>query len=164
MVTEDVEPHTTEPTDAFSFPHVITPLQATGSLGDRLGAGTVEALDGEGRPAVIVMGSHSPTVPLAHIHEWLATKADVAIGPASDGGYYAIACRKAHPSMFDGVTWSAPTTAATETVGAVQKCGLTLAPGPEWYDIDTPAGPQKLATDPNLGPAMRRALQVAAHL
>ena len=88
---------------------------------------------------------------------------DVAIGPASDGGYYAIVCRKAHSNMFDGVTWSAPTTAA-ETVQAVKKCGFTVALGPEWYDVDTPADLQRLATDTNLGSATRSALQAAARL
>jgi rSAM/selenodomain-associated transferase 1 len=159
----EIELHTTEATDAFSFPHVVMRVQAAGSLGERLGAAIVEALDAEGRPAVVVMGSDSPTVPLAYIQSLLATEADVAIGPASDGGYYAIACRRAHPNMFDGVTWSAPTT-EDETVAAIEKCGLTVARGPEWYDIDTPADLQRLANDPNLGAATRRALQTAAYL
>ena len=155
----DLELHTSEPTDAFSFRDVVTRVQAPGDLGERLRAAIVEALDEERRPAVLVMGSDSPTVPLAHIHELLATAADVAIGPASDGGYYAILCRQAHPEMFSGVTWSAPTTAA-ETANAMQECGFTVALGPEWYDIDTPADLRRLADDPNLGSATRRALQL----
>ena len=33
-------------------------------------------------------------------------RADVALGPCADGGYYAIACRRAHPLMFAEVEWS----------------------------------------------------------
>jgi rSAM/selenodomain-associated transferase 1 len=159
----DLELHTSEPTDAFSFLDVVTRVQVSGTLGDRLLAAIFEALEQERRPAVLIIGSDSPTLPLAHIHELLATEADAAIGPASDGGYYAIVCRKAHVKMFDGVTWSVRTTAA-ETVQAMQKCGFTVALGPEWYDIDTPADLQRLATDTNLGSATRTALQAAARL
>ena len=30
----------------------------------------------------------------------------VALGPAEDGGYYAICCRRTHPAMFAGVAWA----------------------------------------------------------
>jgi hypothetical protein len=159
----DLELHTCEPTDAFSFLNVATRVQAPGDLGERLYAAILEGLENEGRPAVLVMGSDSPTVPLSHIHELLATSADVAIGPASDGGYYAILCRRAHPKMFSGITWSASTT-LTDTRNAMQQCGFTVALGQEWYDIDMPDDLQRLANDPNLGAATRRALQAAAHL
>lgn len=159
----DIELHTAEPTDAFSFPDVVTRIQVPGTLGDRLRAAIVEALDREERPAVLVIGSDSPTIPLEHIHQLLLTHADVALGLASDGGYYAILCRRAHRNMFEGVTWSATTTAA-QTVEAMRKCGLTVALGPEWYDIDRPSDLQRLANDPNLGSATRRALEAAAVL
>lgn len=158
----DLELHTCEPTDAFSGLDVVTRAQAAGGLGERLYAGITEALN-EGRPAVLVMGSDSPTVPLAHIDELLATCTDVAIGLSSDGGFYAILCRRADPQMFSGITWSGPDTAA-ETIRAMRQCGLTVALGQEWYDVDTPDDLQKLARDPALGSATRRVLEAAALL
>src|SRR5579884_4259307 len=82
----DVELHTSEATDAFSSLDVPKRVQKAGDLGQRLRAAIVEGLDEERRPAVLVMGSDSPTVPLDNIHDLLATSTDVAIGPASDGG------------------------------------------------------------------------------
>jgi|SRR5579884_446044 len=159
----DLELHTSEATDAFSFLDVPKRVQKPGDLGERLRAAVINGLREESRPAVLVIGSDSPTVPLAYIHDLLATTTDVAIGPASDGGYYAILCRRAHPQMFSGITWSGPATAA-ETATSMRKCGFTVALGPEWYDVDTPADLQRLAGDPNLGSATRRALQGAAHV
>ena len=159
----DVELHTSEATDAFSSLDVPKRVQKAGDLGQRLRAAIVEGLDEERRPAVLVMGSDSPTVPLDNIHDLLATSTDVAIGPASDGGYYAILCRRAHAEMFSGVTWSGPATAA-ETANSMQRCGFTVGLGPEWYDVDTPADLRRLAGDPNLGSATRRALEAAAHV
>ena len=69
----DLELHITEPTDAFSFLHVVTRVQVPGTLGERLLAAILDALERERRPAVLVMGSDSPTIPLTHIHELLAT-------------------------------------------------------------------------------------------
>jgi glycosyltransferase A (GT-A) superfamily protein (DUF2064 family) len=90
------------------------------------------------------------------------TPPDVAIGPASGGGYYAILCRRAHKEMFSGITWSTLTTAA-ETANAMQECGFTVALGPAWYDIVTPAY-KDWRTTRILGSATHRALRAAAHL
>ncbi len=160
--TVDLELHTNEPTSAFQFTELTIRIQARGDLGHRLYASIAEALDA-GRPAVLILGSDSPTVPLAHFSAMLATDADVTLGPASDGGFYAILCRRAHPEMFAGVAWSSPASCA-ETANGVRRCGLTLATGPEWYDIDTPADLCKLAHDPNLGSATRDVLAAAGHL
>src|SRR5688500_17658364 len=161
--TVDLELHTNEPTDAFPLAGIATKLQASGNLGDRLRAALAEGLEG-GAPAVLVIGSDSPTVPLEHISDLLfGTTADVALGPASDGGFYAILCRRTHPALFAGVAWSASTTWA-EAAEAMRRCGFTVALGSEWYDVDTPADLSTLARDPNLGSATRRALESAAHL
>ena len=59
-----------------------------------------------GRPQAMIVGSDVPTLPAGHLSRLLRAKVDVALGPAVDGGYYAIACRKTHPRMFAGVEWS----------------------------------------------------------
>ena len=156
----DLELHTNEPTRAFSGLPIRT--QAPGDLGVRLYAALAEGLR-SGRPAVLVMGSDSPTVPLSHISDMLATNDDVVLGPTSDGGFYAILCRRAHPEMFRGVTWSSGTTCA-DTVAAVLRSGLTLSIGGTWYDIDTPEDLSRLAQDPDIGAATRDALRAAGSL
>lgn len=158
----DLELHTTEPTDLFDAPEVRIRTQSGGDLGRRLYASMTEALD-EGRRSVLIMGSDSPTVPLAYLSAALETQADVTLGPAWDGGFYAIHCRRTHPDMFAGVTWSAPRTCA-ETADAARSSGLSVEIVPEWYDIDHPADLPRLARDPDLGAATRRILELTGHL
>ena len=86
-------------------------------------------------------------VPLVRPSE---SPADVALGPCEDGGYYAIACRRTHPRMFDGVTWlSAETLAQTEE--AARRCGLSVERGPGWYDVDRPEDLLRLEREQDLG-------------
>lgn len=111
----------------------------------------------EGRPVTMILGSDSPTLPAAFVSEILECPADVCLGPATDGGFYAIACRRTSPAMFDGVTWSSPHT-LEQTSRAIQQAGLTVALGSLWYDVDTKEDLERLITDPNLRTAARLAL------
>jgi glycosyltransferase A (GT-A) superfamily protein (DUF2064 family) len=86
---------------------------------------------------VLIVGGDVPSPPLPALRRLLSAEADVALGPASDGGYYAIACRRTHPAMFDGVAWSSGSE-LRHTVEACQRAGLTVALGDPWFDIDTP--------------------------
>ena len=85
----------------------------------------------------MIVGSDAPAVTEAHLREILDSPADVTLGPTEDGGYYAIACRRVDPRMFDGVRWSTEHTLA-DTVRAAEACGLTVAFGRECWDIDSP--------------------------
>ena len=158
----ELELHTNEPTDALTFSGVPMRTQASGDLGKRLHAALAEGLRC-GRPAVLILGSDSPTVPLSHLSDMLASQDDVVLGPASDGGFYAICCRRAHPAMFEGVTWSSNTTCA-KTAEAIARCGLTCRIGASWYDVDTPEDLRTLAQDADLGSATRDALRRAGHI
>jgi hypothetical protein len=107
-------------------------LQSGGDLGARM----LNAL--QSRPApVMIVGSDAPDVPAAFLEELIALEVDVALGPATDGGFYAIACHRTHPDMFAGVSWSTAVT-LLQTVAACEACGLTVALGRECSDIDTP--------------------------
>src|SRR3982750_1445539 len=96
-----------------------------------------EALAGGVERAMIV-GTDAPTIPLDYLRALLTSNADVALGPAEDGGYYAIPARRVDPAMFGGVTWSAPD-ALERTIAACSACGLSTEVGAEWWDIDEPA-------------------------
>lgn len=96
-----------------------------------------------GREQAIIVGTDSPALPLGHIESLLRSGADVALGPADDGGYYAIACRRVCERMFDGVRWSAADT-MQRTTAAVRACGLTVEHGEPYWDVDTPEDLQRL--------------------
>ena len=106
----------------------------------------------------MILGSDSPTVPLNHVEQVLACPADVCLGPAADGGFYAIACRKTKPGMFRGVAWSSPAT-LEQTIAAVKNAGLEITLAPEWYDVDEGADLDRLAADPGLRQATAKVLR-----
>jgi 5-methylthioribose kinase len=138
----DVELSTDTPCDAWPESAVRRSLQAEGSLGERMYAALDRALS-SGRTKVVIMASDSPLLPPDYIRELLRSDADVALGPTGDGGYYAICCRRAVAEMFDGVPWSTDA-ALAGTVDALRRCGLTVAQGPGWFDLDTPDDLERL--------------------
>lgn len=110
-------------------------LQVEGDLGERM----LHVLKGglaAGRPVVGIIGGDIPDVPLEAVRSLMGTAADVALGPARDGGYYMIACRRTDADMFAGVRWSTQN-ALADTVGAASRCGLSVQVGPAWHDVDT---------------------------
>ncbi|MBK9168628.1 MAG: TIGR04282 family arsenosugar biosynthesis glycosyltransferase [Bryobacterales bacterium] len=129
-----VEIHTDTPTDAWDGLEVPVRLQAAGDLGARMLAALDAALAAGDAPACIV-GSDAPALPAAHLVDLLSRDAEAALGPAEDGGYYAISCRRTHPRMFHGVRWSHGET-LLDTEAAMRACGLTTERGPAWRDID----------------------------
>ncbi|MGO4885795.1 MAG: TIGR04282 family arsenosugar biosynthesis glycosyltransferase [Bryobacteraceae bacterium] len=117
----------------FSVPRTI---QHEGDLGARLYAALERGLS-TGHPSVVILGSDSPTLPAEHIRFLLNSEANVTLGPTLDGGYYGIACRKIRRTMLDGVRWSSGD-ALEDTILSVERCGLSCALGPKWFDVDTP--------------------------
>lgn len=144
----DVELHTDTPTDAWGTAPVARKLQAEGNLDVKMRSAAEAALR-EGRPRVMIVGSDSPTLPAAYLASLLECPTDVALGPCEDGGYYAIAFRRTHPAMFEGVTWSVATTLEA-TAAACRRVGLTVEFGPRWFDVDSPADVGRLLSDPGL--------------
>jgi rSAM/selenodomain-associated transferase 2/rSAM/selenodomain-associated transferase 1 len=131
----DIELHTDVPTKAWSGPGVRR-VQCEGDLGTKLYSTLREALEG-GRPLALIVGSDSPTLPAEFLEDLARLDADIVLGPAKDGGFYAIACRRTHPEMFAGVTWSHADT-RIQTKEALRRCGLEVAEGREWFDVDQP--------------------------
>ena len=111
--------------------------QAEGDLGRRLAA-FVEHHLAAGARAVVLVGTDSPTLPVGHVERAFAEleRADVVLGPASDGGYYLIGCGPARPPLFEGIAWSTGRVLA-DTVAALADPRWRLAVLPPWYDVDT---------------------------
>ncbi len=158
----DIELHTDQPTIAWPQLSLIRKLQSEGDLGHRMLHALQTALSQQRKPAMI-LGGDSPTLPSAYVHQILQSPADVCLGPADDGGYYAISCRRVAPDMFNGVTWSCQETRA-QTVDAARRAGLTVAFGPPWYDVDSSDDLDRLIIDPRLSPATRATLAAAGIL
>jgi hypothetical protein len=150
----DLELHTDSLTDAWSDIEVARRLQIRGGLGERILSALETAL-AQGHPRAMIVGSDAPSLPAGHLRRLLESPADVALGPARDGGYYAISCRRTHPAMFAGVRWSSPDT-LTDTLGAARAAGLTVAVGDPWFDIDSAADLLRLARSGSV-PAHTRA-------
>jgi rSAM/selenodomain-associated transferase 1 len=138
----DVELSTDTATEAWADLPVRRSVQSGGGLGERLFAAISGGL-AAGCPAVLVLGSDSPTLPRSHVDSLLASTSDVALGPAEDGGFWGVCCRKARRDMFDGVEWSTDRTLET-TLAALEHVGMSVQLGPTWFDIDEPADLERL--------------------
>lgn len=125
-------------------------LQQGGDLGARMLA-CMEELAARGHDRILLLGSDSPTLPVAHVEQAFVAldRTDTVLGPADDGGYYAVGCRRPDPGMFAGVTWSSRNT-FRETVTSFRTCDLTVTLLPDWYDIDTEGELTRLAAEPVL--------------
>jgi len=125
---------------------------ATVQHGDDLGERLFRAL-GEAaaeHPLVAAVGSDHPELSPARVEEAFAALvagADVAIGPAHDGGYYLVAVRPEALSreIFAGVPWSSGEVLAA-TLANCAGLGLAVVLLPAEADVDTPADLARLAT------------------
>ncbi|MGH9722949.1 MAG: TIGR04282 family arsenosugar biosynthesis glycosyltransferase [Bryobacteraceae bacterium] len=153
----EVELHTDICTDAWRDYPVTQRLQLPGNLGVKMFGAMASALE-RGCRQVCIVGSDSPALPAQHLLHLLSLASDVALAPCDDGGYYAIACRRTDPLMFDGVAWSSPT-ALADTERAALACGLSVERGIIGYDVDEYDDLVRLAGEPSLPQHTRRCLE-----
>jgi len=112
-------------------------LQQGEGLGERL----THAFDRQferGFSRVFALGADSPHLKpqsLAPCFQ-LIQESDVALGPTEDGGYYTIGLRNPPGDLFRNIRWSTSET-LQDTRTAAEKLGLTVAEGPNSYDLDT---------------------------
>ncbi len=111
--------------------------QGGGDLGRRMASFFSDQL-ANGAEHVLLVGTDSPTLPLVLVQQAFAEleRADVVLGPATDGGYYLVGCARRLPPIFEGVAWSSPRTLA-DTIARLTDPGCRLALLPPWYDVDT---------------------------
>jgi rSAM/selenodomain-associated transferase 1 len=120
--------------------HYRLELQEGDDLGLRMAGFFLFQFSRAGAHAVVLIGTDSPTLPTAYIQQAFEelTRADVVIGPATDGGYYLLGCvrRVLLPPLFKSIPWST-SRVLSESVAALQDAGWRLALLPPWYDVDT---------------------------
>jgi rSAM/selenodomain-associated transferase 1 len=114
----------------------LTP-QADGDLGRRMAAFFDEQFR-TGAAAVVLVGADSPTLPLPFIRQAFQEleRADVVVGPSTDGGYYLIGCARSVAPLFEGMSWGT-SLVLSETMASLRDPEWRLALLPPWYDVDT---------------------------
>jgi hypothetical protein len=117
---------------------LLTP-QRDGDLGRRMEAFFREQLQA-GAERVALVGTDSPNLPLEFLEQAFREleRAEVVLGPATDGGYYLIGCARRLPPVFEGIAWGGPRV-LHDTVARLDE-SWRLAVLPPWYDVDTLAG------------------------
>jgi rSAM/selenodomain-associated transferase 1 len=108
-------------------------------LGERM-ARAFACVFGAGFGPILLRGSDTPDLPAAVVSEarevLAAGKAQVVLGPATDGGYYLVGLNEPQPSLFQGPTWSS-NTVLSSTLEVARQRGLEVHLLPSWPDIDT---------------------------
>lgn len=120
--------------------------QTTGDLGHRLAAIAATVL--ERHPRVVIVGVDSPDVPDAHVRSIAdsTAHADVSLGLATDGGYWAIGLRQGvDPAalLHAGIDWSTDRTAG-QTLANARALGYQTQASHSWDDIDEPEDLRRL--------------------
>jgi hypothetical protein len=136
------------PRDAEAEMRAIMPSQfgllchSDGDLG-RVLLGATRELLAQGHACVVLVNSDSPTLPTDRLREaieHLSVSGDrVVLGPATDGGYYLIGLKAAHPRLFEDVKWGGAAVLA-ETLSRATEIGLPVVQLASWYDVDDAEG------------------------
>jgi len=116
----------------------VLPQRGDG-LDERLDAAMSDAFDVLGDTPALLIGMDTPqvTVPmLAAAADRLAAGADAVLGPASDGGYWAIGLQRPAPDAFVGVPMSTPAT-GREQHRRLRGLGLGVDLLDELRDVDS---------------------------
>jgi uncharacterized protein len=111
-------------------------LQSEGDLGQRMQEAISHVLKNHSK--AVIIGSDCPGLTsdlLQQAFTGLDTK-DIMIGPATDGGYYLLGCKKITPVLFEGIEWSSPSV-MRDTLQRCIRSNLSYASLPELRDIDT---------------------------
>ncbi len=113
----------------------LTP-QSNGDLGQRMATFFREQFEA-GAARVVLVGTDCPTMPpeVVRLAFFQLEYADLLLGPAADGGYYLIGCRKPIPGIFEGIAWGGPHV-LHDTVARLP-AGYRLSLLATWYDVDT---------------------------
>lgn len=128
-------------------PFSIRP-QGPGDLGDRMRRAFDEAF-AEGARRAILVGTDCPGFLRRHVSDAVTAlaRADVVIGPATDGGFWLLGACAPTPALFHDVPWST-SEACTTTRRLAREAGLRVVELEVLSDIDTVDDLERLRRDP----------------
>ena len=132
------------------------------SLGDRMFRAFTDSFVA-GYRDVLIVGSDQPGIPGAFLREAFAAfeENDLVIGPADDGGYYAIGLKSAQHSLFQDMPWSSPAL-YEKTLYTARNAGMQVHQLPVWHDVDDAEGLRWLLEQKEQGQLGRNVLGVLA--
>ena len=112
--------------------------QAGNGLGEKMYHALRHVLE-LGYDWVILTGADLPRMTKAHLLGGFAAlqKADIVLGPTSDGGYYLVGMSKPHRAVFENQSYGGATVLENALVAA-EKAGLTVSLADICDDVDTP--------------------------
>jgi rSAM/selenodomain-associated transferase 1 len=156
VIAEEVVRRTAPPRDAYERVIVFDPPEAAGTVGGWLGveaAGLLPQSPGDigvrmerafallferGARRVALTGTDVPALAAEDVRRALESldEHDVAIGPATDGGYYLIALKRPQPELFEVIAWSGPDV-LSRTLERASRCHLSVRVLRTIGDVDT---------------------------
>ncbi len=109
--------------------------QGEGDLGQRMFRAADETLsecDG-----ILILGTDCPYIERDDLDEAITAlhTSDLVLGPALDGGYWAIGLRNPHPELFQNIAWSTDQV-FNQTCDQAQQLGLSIHELRKLEDVD----------------------------
>jgi len=155
------DPPDSGPRIAEWLPGQIILPQGGGDLGERMARAFADAF-ASGARRVALVGTDVPALSYEDVRGALDSldEHDVALGPATDGGYYLIALKGPEPELFRGIRWSSGEV-LTATLDRAARRGLSVRVLRTIGDVDTV---EDLAAEwervrPLLGEEMRQEIE-----
>ena len=106
-------------------------------LGERMHRAFESAFE-KGAAKAVIIGADIPSLPPYYLC-WMFEKlksVDLVLGPAADGGYYAVGLKRPVPELFTEMRWSRPDV-VSNTMARADLLGLRYELAPPLNDIDT---------------------------
>ncbi|NDY42020.1 DUF2064 domain-containing protein [Dissulfurirhabdus thermomarina] len=112
--------------------------QGPGDLGARLDRAVREAFS-SGAARVVLLGADCPGLRASDILRALRAldRADAAVGPSADGGYYLLGLRRVVPGLFEAIPWGTASV-RERTLAVLRRRGLKWRLLPVRRDVDRP--------------------------
>lgn len=112
--------------------------QPSGDLGQRLIHATQRAFE-ESIDKLVIIGTDAPRLDASVLAQAFAAlkRSDVAISPATDGGYTLIGLRDPHTSLFEQIDWSTERV-CEQTLERAHQAGLSVTSLVTLHDVDYP--------------------------
>ena len=123
--------------DVFPMAKAFYPQTGDG-LGEKMDNALNTVLD-LGYDAVVLTGADLPAMGAAHLQSGFEAleRADVTLGPTSDGGYYLVGVKAPAPYLFEKQTYGSGSV-FDNAISAVAAAGRSFCPALPCDDVDTP--------------------------
>ncbi len=135
------------PSGGWQRPGLDVVPQRGGRLDERLAAAYDDAWAGRALPMLLI-GMDTPQAGsellTAAVRELLGDGVDAVLGPAVDGGFWALGLRRPDARLLLGVPMSLPVTGAAQQA-RLRFAGLRVAALPMLTDVDTPESAARVA-------------------